>query len=221
MNAIITLPVVCEDLEKALTCLGGRENVQRSVEQKSALQCNLRAEDPYHHPVSSSAPERVDNQFLLSVGEDDKDGHCTVIRPINESYKFDRLADFQFLAPDALLLKSRNENETWIDYLQHESLHLPPIQFSRYDVPRHFDVTKRQQESTGRISRFHLVNMSEPTPCVPLENAIRSNENALAQAMENEMKQKFEERPIWLRHHVSRQTCRGLCVALNKLSVLS
>lgn len=248
----IEVPTIVDDDEKIIKMLGGADEIFYVFEsEKRRLKLNFRPNMVYSKPACGD-PSKV--TALLLRFRKFRNRHTNeiavlpaVIGRVVRMYKFDSLVDFQFgpyelvdatspISPTASIRPNKyrvfydelivREPTTVLDsHLSRDvPLFLPPVLFSRQDVPFNYGFASRFRTSeymrleekvhrlpTARRSRpshGFLVGLEDPTPDGPRAQILEimllqpPEEKEIVSALE----ELFTKRPIWLRntltHHL-------------------
>lgn len=185
-TAILALPdtkLVCveypgfvKNVDKMLDSIGGEQGLSKTYADSSKrLELRYRPKDPYCHPVCGNRFSSTN--LLIRVCRrrrkgSNEEGHMSieVLGLIETTYKFQGMADFQYLAThnepggtqvslyDKVVLR-KPEKKEFFD--QPVPLFLPPPIFSRLDNPVDYfyrpDVIHREGNITSLLSKENLI----------------------------------------------------------------
>ncbi|XP_056157759.1 general transcription factor 3C polypeptide 5 [Lampris incognitus] len=231
----VEYPAVVADVDKMLDTVGGEEGVSKTYgDPNRRLELRFRSQDPFCHSLCGN--RFPSSNLLLKIRRrvrrkdpEDAQIRIEILGVIGTTYKFQGMADFQYLAVhseggaqmslyDKIILH-KAENQQYFE--QPLPIFLPPPIFSRLDSPVDYfyrpdihhnvvPITKENFISLNRARRPHnavFVNFTDPS--VPSEclEAARTNWQRVCikewdRYAEEEMKKMFESRPIWSRNAV-------------------
>lgn len=244
----IEYPGIVNNLSKALNTLGGLDDINtRYSDSNQRLELRWRPEDPYCK--SSYGDSSATNNLLLSFkkrrkkradGTFEYEHKVEIIGTVKVTYRFQGMVDFQYLpmiakpsSPgsqdkeymsifDKLIVKNPGDIKDWLH--NDVPLFLPPIIFSRMDMPMEYLYRSEMQHRAGFVNpqdqrpshligtarqrRSHhtiFVNFEDKTiperPLVGAEAALRPKVKNLE--VEEKLRALFKKKPIWSRN--------GLC----------
>ncbi|XP_068191280.1 general transcription factor 3C polypeptide 5 [Antennarius striatus] len=166
----VEYPALVTDVDKMLETLGGENTVSKTFANPSRrLELRYRPQDPFCHPLcgnrlsSSSLLLRV-RRRVRKKNPKDVEIHMDVLGVIGTTYRFQGLADFQYLAVhsedgndmslyDKIILR-KVENQEYFE--QPLPYFLPPAIFSRLDNP--VDYFYRPDSHQNTVSGRQPVN---------------------------------------------------------------
>ncbi|XP_028317974.1 general transcription factor 3C polypeptide 5 [Gouania willdenowi] len=231
----VEYPAVVNNVDKMLNTLGGEETISKLFAHPNRrLELRFRPQDPFCHSLCGN--RFSSSNILIKVkrrvrkkDRSDVEIQTEVLGVIGTTYRFQGMADFQYLAVhsqggenvplyDKIILR-KPENQGFFE--QPVPHFLIPAIFSRLDSPVDYfyrpDIrqnlstgTMKKIISVGRRRRTHFaifVNFSDasvPSEC--LEEA-RTSWNKLCQTdhekqAEHAARQLFESRPIWSKNGI-------------------
>ncbi|XP_004075167.1 general transcription factor 3C polypeptide 5 isoform X1 [Oryzias latipes] len=231
----VEYPAVVHNTDKMLDTLGGEQAVSKTfADPNRRLELRFRPQDPFCH--SACGNRLSSSNILLRVRrrvrrKDPKDAEIQmdVVGIIGTTYKFQGLADFQYLAVDSqggmhtslydrIILR---QTETQEFFEQPVPYFLPPVIFSRLDNPMDYfyraeahqaPQTYANKNSIGlnRARRPHnaiFVSFNDavvPTECLEgaRQNWARCCLKDNDRLAEEQIKKMFESRPIWSKNAV-------------------
>ncbi|XP_062867490.1 general transcription factor 3C polypeptide 5 [Trichomycterus rosablanca] len=183
----VEYPALFNNVDKMLETIGGEQGLSKTYADPSKrLELCYRPKDPYCHPLcgnrfsSSNLLIKVRRRTRKSTGE----SHVTmeILGLIETTYKFQGMADFQFLAmhnePDGSqvslydkIILNKPEKKDFFD--RPVPLFIPPPIFSRLDNPVNYyyrpDGTHREGYMAPTLSKENLIG---PTRARRAHNAI-------------------------------------------------
>ncbi|XP_058472508.1 general transcription factor 3C polypeptide 5 [Solea solea] len=231
----VEYPAVVNSTTNMLETLGGEKVVSKTFAHPNRrLELRFRPQDPFCHPLCGN--RFPSSNLLLKVRrrvrkKDPKDVevHMDVMGVIATTYKFQGMADFQYLAVhsdagkhsslyDKIILR-KSENQEFFD--QPMPHFLPPAIFSRLDTPVDYlyrpDVLQSlsaikknnfiSQNRTRRPNNAIFVSFTDatvPSECLEAAklNWTRIRVKDSDKEAEEQMRKMFESRPIWSRNAV-------------------
>ncbi|XP_049460156.1 general transcription factor 3C polypeptide 5 [Epinephelus fuscoguttatus] len=234
----VEYPAVVASVDKMLQTLGGEKAVSKTYAHPNRrLEMRYRPQDPFCHSLcgnrfpSSNLVLRV-RRRVRKKDPKDAEIHMDILGVIGTTYKFQGMADFQYLAVnsegeketslyDKIILR-KSENQEFFE--KPMPFFLPPASFSRLDSPvdyyyRHDHVYQKSLQEPlssknfigwSRARRPHnaiFVSFTDPTvPTECLEPAKINWERVCVKEnekqAEEQLKKMFESRPIWSRNAV-------------------
>ncbi|XP_042365290.1 general transcription factor 3C polypeptide 5 [Plectropomus leopardus] len=234
----VEYPAVVTSVDKMLETLGGEKTVSKTYAHPNRrLEMRYRPQDPFCHSLcgnrfpSSNLVLRV-RRRVRKKDPKDSEIHMEILGVIGTTYKFQGMADFQYLAVhteggketslyDKIILR-KSENQEFFE--KPMPFFLPPASFSRLDSPvdyfyradhvyqKSLQVPMDNKNFIGwsRARRPHnaiFVSFADPTvPAECLEaaktNWVRVCIKESDKQAEEQLKKMFESRPIWSRNAV-------------------
>ncbi|XP_037609457.1 general transcription factor 3C polypeptide 5 [Sebastes umbrosus] len=233
----VEYPGVVTSEDKMLETLGGEKGVTKTFANPNRrLELRYRPQDPFCHSLcgnrfpSSNLVLRV-RRRVRKKDPKDAEIHMDILGVIGTTYKFQGMADFQFLAMhkeggkdvslyDKIILR-KSENQEFFE--QPMPYFLPPASFSRLDCPVDYyyrpDIYQNSPQAPISKSNFIGLNrarrphnaifLSFSDPIAPTEclEAAKANWARVCvkesdKQVEEQLKKMFESRPIWSRNAV-------------------
>lgn len=229
----VNYPGVVKNVDKALKSIGGTENVSKVYsEQNKRLSVNWRPDDAFCKPAFGERCSTTN--LLMKVRRRPKKGdksqyeyQVEVLGIIDTTYKFNAMADFQYLPFERTETGYENISQQFhlnrnVDrneyFSRKASLYLPPVIFSRFDIPdkdylyrgevshKPGYVNPDQNRPTHLIGTIRqkrtvftqFVSYADDVPMGPSEEANKELRKKFFKLdQEKELKQLFEQRPIW------------------------
>ncbi|CAG5867227.1 unnamed protein product [Menidia menidia] len=234
----VEYPAMVNSVDKMLETLGGEQTMAKTfADPNRRLELRFRPQDPFCH--SACGNRLPSSNLLLRVRrrvrkKDPKDAEIQmdIMGFIGTTYKFQGLADFQYLAMhseggkvtslyDKIILRKTESQEFFEQTVPH---FLPPAIFSRLDSPVDYFYrpdtqakaaavqvpTSKNFIGLNRARRPHnaiFVTFNEPS--VPTECLQAAKDNWARYCLkerdrdaEEKLKKMFESRPIWSRNAV-------------------
>lgn len=243
----IELPAVVHNQERAVSMLGGVETIlEVFANEKRRLKLTFRPNMVFAKPASADGIQVTGVIFRVRQLRNRRTGeikiNATAVGRVSRMYKFDAMVDFQFgpferVLPDQAYLKpfstADEDNQYRVFYddivLREPStklepflcrdtpLYLPPLLFSRADVPFLYNFAPRYrsseyvelEESSQRLpvarkarpSYGSFVKITQPTPSAPNPLAIERVHRIGPSAEQTcqFIRELFEKRPVWIR----------------------
>ncbi|XP_059214426.1 general transcription factor 3C polypeptide 5 [Centropristis striata] len=234
----VEYPALVANVDKMLETLGGEKAVTKTFAHPNRrLEMRYRPQDPFCHSLcgnrfpSSNLVLRV-RRRVRKKDPKDVEIHMDILGVIGTTYKFQGMADFQYLAMHSeggketslynKIILRKLENQEFFE--QPVPLFLPPASFSRLDSPvdYYYRPDIYQKSLTGpfknnsnfiglnRARRPHnaifvsFADATVPTECL---EAAKANWQRICvkdgdKQAEERLKQMFESRPIWSRNAV-------------------
>lgn len=230
----VEYPAVFSSVDKMLETLGGEQSVTKTFAHPNRrLELRFRPQDPFCH--SACGNRFPSSNLLLRVRRRVRKKHpkdaeiqMDILGVIGTTYKFQGMADFQYLAMhsegqknvslyDKIILRKSETQDFFEQPVPH---FLPPAIFSRLDTPvDYFYRPDVQQNQMAMKSPFICVNRTRRPnnaifvafndPTVPSESlpVARTNWARVCvkeheKQAEQKLKSMFESRPIWSRNGV-------------------
>ncbi|XP_041666215.1 general transcription factor 3C polypeptide 5 [Cheilinus undulatus] len=231
----VEYPAMVTSVERMLDTLGGEKTVSKTFKHPNRrLEMRYRPKDPFCHSLCGN--RFPSSNLLLRVRRrvrknDPKDAeiHMEVVGVIGTTYKFQGMADFQYLARhseegkdmslyDKIILR-KSENQEFFE--KPMPYFLPPAAFSRLDSPVDYYYRPDVFQNTMPISRSNVIGLNRNRRphnaiflsfndhTVPTESleAARKNWARVCvkehdKQVEQQIKQMFESRPIWSRNAI-------------------
>ncbi|XP_072310498.1 general transcription factor 3C polypeptide 5 [Eucyclogobius newberryi] len=233
----VEYPAVIQNLSRALQSLGGEQTVSKTYAHPNRrLELRLRPQDPFCHSLCGNRLES--SNLLLRVrrrvrksDRTDVQIQTDILGIIGTTYKFQGMADFQYLALDSekgakmslydKIILTQPESQ---DFFNQQVPHfLPPAIFSRLDTAVDYfyrpDVTHKSTNSDpgphknliglNRARRPHnaiFATFLDPVPDECMEMAKVNWQRVCVKKndreAEHQIREMFERRPIWSRNAV-------------------
>uniref|UniRef100_A0A8C1LNL8 General transcription factor IIIC, polypeptide 5 n=1 Tax=Cyprinus carpio TaxID=7962 RepID=A0A8C1LNL8_CYPCA len=225
----VEYPAVVNNVDTMLESIGGEEGVSKTYADSSKrLELRFRPKDQFCHPAYGNRFSSTN--LLLRVRRRTRKGNSAetqismeIVGLIGTTYKFQGMADFQYLAThndpdgnqmslyDKIILRKPEKKEFYDNPVP---LFLPPPIFSRLDTAVDYyyrpDLTGYHLIAPNRARRPNnaiFVNFDDKTiPSGPLEAAVTSWKKFCVHPndakAEQQLRQLFEKRPIWSRNAV-------------------
>lgn len=231
----VEYPAVVSNVDRMLESVGGEQGMSKTYADSSRrLELRFRPQDPFCHFLCGNRCPSTN--LLLRVRRRVRKGNpadvqinMEIMGVIGTTYKFQGMADFQYLAVhsedgnhtslyDKIILR-KPESKQYFE--QSVPFYIPPPIFSRLDNPVDYfyrpdihhnqvPVSKDNFIGLNRARRPHnAMFVSYDDPGVPSEcaEAAKANWDRVCQkpcdyVAEEEMRKLFESRPIWSRNAV-------------------
>uniref|UniRef100_A0A3Q3WKG6 Uncharacterized protein n=1 Tax=Mola mola TaxID=94237 RepID=A0A3Q3WKG6_MOLML len=231
----VEYPALVTSVDKMLETLGGEQAVSKTFANPNRrLELRYRPQDPFCHPLCGN--RFTSSNLLLRVRRrvrkrDPKDAeiHMDILGVIGTTYKFQGMADFQYLAVnseggkyvslyDKIILR-KVENQEFFE--QPMPYFLPPAIFSRLDSPVDYfyrpdihqncqPINNKNVIGLNRARRPHnaifvsFIDPGVPTTCLEAArvNWLRVCQKEHDRQAEEQLRKMFESRPIWSRNAV-------------------
>ncbi|XP_063422877.1 general transcription factor 3C polypeptide 5-like [Mytilus trossulus] len=231
----VDYPGVVKNVDNALKSVGGTENVSKVYsESNKRLSVNWRPADPFCKPAFGERCSTTN--LLMKVKRRPKKGdkskyefQVEVLGIIDTTYKFNAMADFQYLPfnraesgyeniSHQLHLKENVDRNEFFN--RDAALFLPPVIFSRFDLPdKDYLYRGEISHKPGYVNPDHsrpthligtirqkrtvytrFVSYVDDVPASPSDEADRElHKKFFKPKQEEELKKLFETRPIWSR----------------------
>ncbi|KAI5091486.1 general transcription factor 3C polypeptide 5 [Silurus meridionalis] len=171
----VEYPGVVQNIDKTLETIGGEQGMSKTYGDSSKrLELRYRPKDPYCHPVCGNRYSSTNLLIKVRRRTNRRSGESQIFMEIlgliDTTYKFQGMADFQYLAMhreadgsqvslyDKVIL-SKPEKKEFFD--RSVPLFLPPPIFSRLDNPMEYyyrpDVVHREGNTLHLLSKENLI----------------------------------------------------------------
>ncbi|KAL6074604.1 General transcription factor 3C polypeptide 5 [Balamuthia mandrillaris] len=209
---------------KVIDTLGGSQELNKTLREKSKfLKLRFRPEDPFCHPIfadhalssnlllkvtrttrrkrKSDSKKRREQEEVAGGGHphEEQSFRAEVVGTVTAAYRFNGMADYQYLPPPAAVYRERKTGIHLLDGGP-EELYLPPVLFARVDRPHDYQyranpAAKSSKDKAKRNAANTLVttiSWTDPTP--PELPEVQQDPDETVQAL----LALFKERPIWV-----------------------